>query len=147
MDKQLVKLPIENILEAMPLIEKWVPKAFNTGAGETSYESLIGKSLIGTVQVWVSLDDGVPKGITTTELIEYESYRALHVITTGGENGYGFEDYHYALEDFAKAMSCKDIQFWGRPAWSKAADRINGPQGENYKAISNVFSMEFDYEQ
>jgi len=144
--KELILLPEDKILTMMPLVTKYVYPAFLTGQGETSYESLISKALVGRVQFWVAMEDDVATGMASTEIMDYEGYRTLHSITTGGDNGFGFEDYHHKLEEFAKHHGCRNVQFWGRKGWTKAVERITGINGEKFKETYRVFSMELQYD-
>tara|TARA_R110000851_G_scaffold41082_2_gene103316 strand:+ start:2545 stop:2997 length:453 start_codon:yes stop_codon:yes gene_type:complete len=146
--KELVLIPTKDILRLLPLINKHTDKAFHTGSGESTYESLIGKALTGDAQVWALMEEGKCYGICTTELMTYHNYRCLHLITLGADPDTAYGEFHYGLEEFAKHHGCKDIQFWGRPGWSKTIGKnITGKNDEKYKETYRVFSMELEYEQ
>ncbi len=144
--KNLVLIPPEELVKVTGLLEEYVKPAMESGNGETSYHSIVGKGLIGTVHFWACMDDGKLMGITTTEFIQYEGYKTLHGITVGLKDGSGFEDWHYGLEDIAREHGCRNVQFWGRLGWSRAIKKVVGKNQEKYKEIYRVFSMELDNE-
>ena len=76
--KELVLIPTTDILKLMPLIEKYTREAHQTGTNETTYEQLISKSLVGSVQLWALMDEeNKCRGICTTEVAHYDNYRSL----------------------------------------------------------------------
>lgn len=130
----------------MPFIDKYVKPAFESGTGEQKWETLIGRALLGDVIMWLAFIDGTVVGAASTEILEFDGYRCLHIITSGTDNHVGFEDFHINLYNYANQIGVKNLQFWGRKGWSRAADKIAGGKGEKYKEVYRVFSMEIDYE-
>jgi len=145
--KELVLIPLTDIIKLMPLIEKYTREAHATGTEETTYEHLISKALVGNVQIWALMDEEDKcRGIGTTEFSHYDNYKSLHLITLGTDNNSSWEDWHTGLEEFAKTYGCKDIQIWGRKGWSRALDKVDGINKEKYRETYRVFSMELKYE-
>lgn len=142
--KNLIPIPKEKVLDFLPYIDKYVKGAMESGSGETTYESLIGRALMDTAVFWVAMDGDEVVGMASTEIINYPEYRMLHIITTGGDNGFGFEDYHYVLEEYAKLIKATRIQFWGRKGWTRAVNKIVGKNNEKYKETYRVFSMSIE---
>lgn len=147
MTKNMLFVPKETIWEVMPLIEKYVRPAYNTGAGEQRWETIMGRMFLGEVYLWILFENGEPRGAVTTEVIEFDGYRCLHVITTGTDTGAHFEDWHDTLYQHALDLNVKNIQFWGRKGWSRAVNRLEGRNNEKYNEVYRVFSMEIDYDQ
>jgi hypothetical protein len=145
--KRLLALPPDKIYEALPYINKYVKNAYDTGTGEQKWETILGRAFLGDVLIWLAFYDGNIVGAASTELIDFDGYRCVHVITAGTDNHVGFEDFHYALEEHARQIGAKNLQFWGRKGWSRATDKVTGIAGEKYKEVYRVFSMEIDYER
>lgn len=144
--KRLLALPPDKIYEALPYVNKYIKNAYDTGIGEQRWETILGRAFIGDLLFWLAFDDGKIVGAASTEIINFDGYVCVHVITAGTDNGAGFEEFHYCLEDYARSIGAKHLQFWGRKGWSRAADRITGVKGEKYKEVYRVFSMEINYE-
>jgi hypothetical protein len=145
MTRRLFPIPTDKILENMALLDLYVKNAYETGIKEHSWEQFVARILIGEIKVWVGINDGKVEGAATTEVIDFLNYRALHLITTSTEfNLSAYPEYHYAIEDEARAVGAKNIQFWGRKGWSKAIDKVTGQHGEKYKEVYRVFSMELN---
>jgi hypothetical protein len=143
---KLVPLTVKDTLKYLDYAHKYIRPAFEKGTGETTYESLVGKALTGQAIFWMGFDeDDKVVGMASTEMMEFQEYLSVHLITIGGENGFGFEKYHHFLEAYAKQMNAKDIQFWGRKGWTKAIDKVTGLNEEKYKETYRVFSMEIKY--
>lgn len=143
-DKVLHYVPPDKVYDLVPYITKYVKPAYDTGSGEMRWETLVGRIFQGDVQFWLAFMDGKVIGAATTEIIPFDGYKCIHIITSGTDNGCGFQDYHYALEDFARQVGAKNVQFWGRKGWSRHIDKVNGQFGEKYKEVYRVFSMEID---
>ena len=106
---------------------------------------MMGKILTGDIQVWVAHDEeGNINCVGTTEFMRYPTYRALHVITLGGEIGVDYGNLHKPIEDYARHYGCKCLIFWGRKAWERASDKMTGRNGEKYKETYRVFAMELE---
>jgi hypothetical protein len=147
MDKQLLRVNTEKLYEVLPYVDKYIKPAYHTGIGEQSWESLLGRAFLGDVIFWLAFDDGVVVGAGSTEVIDFDGYRCVHVITSSTDTGNGFWDYHYAYEEYARQIGAKHVQFWGRKGWSRVVDKITGQTyGEKYKEVYRVFSMEIKYE-
>lgn len=146
MTKTLLMATPDKILECMPYIDKYVKPAFETGIGEQKWETLLARTLMGDALVWLAFMDGEVVGAATTEIIDFDGYRCVHIITTGTDNHVGFEDFHIFLYDYAKKVDCKNLQFWGRKGWSRAINKLDGAKGEKYKEVYRVFSMEIEYD-
>lgn len=140
--KRLLALPPDKIYEAMPYVNTYIKPAYDTGVGEQKWETIVGRAFLGDVLFWLAFDDGKIVGAASTELIDFDGYRCVHIITSGTDNFAGFQDYHYAFEDYARQVKATKIQFWGRKGWSKAIDKVEGQNGEKYKEVYRVFSME-----
>ena len=146
MTKTLLEVPTNKVLECMPIIDKYVKPAYDHGIGETKWETLVARSLVGEVLIWIAFLDGQVVGAASTEIIEFDGYRCIHLITSATDNHVGFEDFHPRLYEYTKAQGCRNIQFWGRKGWSRAIDKVSGANKEKYKEVYRVFSMEIDYE-
>ena len=145
--KELVMIPPTDIIRLLPIMEKYTREAHATGTNETTYESMIGKALVGNVHIWALMDEEDKcRGICTTEFAYYENYVSLHLMTLGTDNSSTWDQWHDQLMKFAKVHKCKDIQVWGRKGWARALDRIEGPEKEKYRETYRVFSMELNYE-
>lgn len=142
--KNLIPIPKERVLEFLPYIEKYIKSAMETGSGETTYESLIGRALMNDAVFWLGMDDKKVVGMASTEIIEYPEYKMVHLITVGGDNGFGFEDFHHVLEDYTRLVGATRIQFWGRKGWSRAINKVTGKNDEKYKETYRVFSMSIE---
>jgi len=145
--KKLLALPTDMICKTMPFLEKYIKNALETGIGETSWETLLGKALLGNTLFWLAFDDGKIVGAASTEILDFDGYRCVHLITSGIDKGFLFEDYHHVIEDHAKSVGARNVQFWGRKGWSRAIGRVTGQSGEKYEEVYRVFSMEIDYEK
>ena len=147
MTKQLLPVSVDRLYEILPYVDKYIRPAYETGIGEQSWESLLGRAFLKDIIFWLAFDDGKVVGAASTEVIDFEGYKCVHVITSSTDTGNGFWDYHYAFEDYARAIGAKNVQFWGRKGWSRAVDKITGHlYGEKYKEVYRVFSMEIKYE-
>lgn len=146
MTKKLLLVPVQDLTTIMPYILKYVKPAYDTGIGETRWETLLGRAFLGEVQIWLAFNDGKIVGAASTEHITFDGYMCLHVITSSTDVGDGFEDYHYAFEEYGRHIGAKNVQFWGRKGWSRAVNRIEGRKGEKYDEVYRVFSMELKYE-
>ena len=144
--KRLLALPPDKVYEALPYIDKYIKPAYETGIGEQKWETILGRAFLGDLLFWLAFDNGHVVGGASTEVIDFDGYKCLHVITSGTDNHAGFQDYHYAFEELARNIGAKNIQFWGRKGWTRAVDKITGINGEKYKEVYRVFSMEIDYE-
>lgn len=147
MKNKLVPMTAGDVLKYLDYSHKYIKPAFQTGTGETTYESLVGRALTGDVMFWMGFnEEDEVIGMASTEILNFPEYKTVHLITIGGENGFGFEDYHKFLEEYAKFIGARDIQFWGRKGWSRAIDKVVGINEEKYKETYRVFSMEIEYE-
>jgi len=146
MDKKLLIVPVDKILELMPYIDKYVKPAYDTGIGEQKWETIIARALFGDLLIWLAFADGKIVGAASTEVIKFDGYSCVHLITTSSDNGAGFEDWHPFLYDYAKQIGAEKIQFWGRKGWSRAIDKVTGSDGEKYREVYRVFSMEINNE-
>ena len=146
MNKKLLLIPTSDILKLMPYIDKWIYPAYDTGIGEQKWETIVARALVGEVIFWLAFLDEKPVGAASTEVINFDGYKCVHIITSGTENNVGFEDYHAFLYDYAQAIGARNLQFWGRKGWSRAKDKIEGRKGEKYDEVYRVFSMEIDNE-
>lgn len=145
--KELVLIPITEIIKFLPLIQQFSREAHASGTGETTYEQMISKALVGDVQIWALMDEEDKcRGICTTEVAHFYNYRTLHLITLGTDNTSPWEDWHHYLEDFAKSCGCRNIQTWARKGFSRALDRVTGKNEQKYRETYRVFSMELDNE-
>lgn len=142
--KEALLISPSDVMENFHTIRKYIEMGHKTGTNETSLESLMGKALAGTIQVWVSLDEESRiKCVGTTEIMQYAEYKALHLITLGGESGQvDLVSLHKPIEDFARKCDCSCIIFWGRKAWERASVDLEGKHGETYKETYRVYSME-----
>lgn len=146
MTKKLLPIPSSRIVEAMPYIDKYVKPAFDTGIGEKTYQQFLGLMLLDQIILWAALEDDKLVGMATTEIMEFPAYKAVHIITAGTDNGAGFGEFHPFLQTYAKNTGARCLQFWGRKGWSRAISQIPGNNGEKYKEVYRVFSMEIDNE-
>lgn len=146
MAKQLLPVPKEDIMRVFPYVDKYIKPAYDTGSGEQTWETILGRALLGDIVFWLAFNEGKVVGAGSTEIIDFDGYRCVHVITSSTDVGDGFEDYHYAFEDYARRVGAKNVQFWGRKGWSRAVNKITGTNGEKYKEVYRVFSMEINYE-
>lgn len=145
MTKRLLPVLPENIYDMMGYVDKYVKPAYDTGNGERTWGTLVAQLLLGQVILWLSFDNDKVVGAGTTEIIDYSGYRMVHVITYGGDNGAGFEDFHVGVENYARGVGARDIQFWGRKGWSRSINKVTGTKGEKYREVYRVFSMEINY--
>jgi hypothetical protein len=142
---EVIILTPEEALTEFSNIQKYITVAHITGTSETSLPDIMGKILSGSIQAWISRDDkGSINCVGTTEFLNYTSYRALHIITLGGENGLDLNGLHSSIESFARHHECSCILFWGRKGWEKSSDKISGKYGEKYRETYRVFSMELN---
>ena len=144
MTKKLIPIQASDILSPsmIDMVNKYVRPAFEKGHGETSMESLVSKMLTDKAVLWIAVDNNKIIGAATTELLQYEGYMTVHLITIGSDNNIGFEDYHKFLEEYAEKVKARDIQFWGRLGWSRAINKVIGEKDRKYKEVYRVFSME-----
>lgn len=147
MKKVLLPVTKDKIYEIFPYIDKYIRPAYETGIGESTWESLLGRAFLGDALFWLAFNEGKVVGAASSEVIDFDGYRCVHVITASTDTGDGFWDYHYAFEDYARSIGAKNVQFWGRQGWSRAADKITGHKyGEKYREVYRVFSMEIKHE-
>jgi hypothetical protein len=140
-----ILLSREQALDHMDTLIKYIKVAHATGYNETSMTDLLGKILVGNIQAWVGLDDNDEINcVGTTEFLQYPNYKALHLITLGGEAGVNLVKLHKPIEAFAREQGCKCVMFWGRKAWERASVRLEGDNGEKYKETYRVFAMELE---
>ncbi len=144
MTKKLIPIPSDRLVEYVPLINKYVKPAFETGIGEKTYEQLIGLAMLGQVTVWAAFNDDALVGMATTEITDFPAYRSVHIITAGTDLDAGFGEFHLFLQDYAASIGARNLQFWGRKGWTRAIDKIPGRNGEQYKEVYRVFSMEIE---
>jgi len=142
MDKKLLFVPTSETYNMLGYIDKYVRPAHDTGVGERSWETMVGHILTGNILLWLAFTDGKVVGAATTEIIDYPSYRCVHLITVGTDNGAGFQDWHHYLEDYAKRIGAQRINVWGRKGWSRALNIVAGVNNEKYEEVYRVFSME-----
>jgi hypothetical protein len=143
MDIKLLPMSAADVLKYVNYSDSYIKPAMETGTGETTYESLVGKALTEKAIFWMAFNEkDEVVGMASTEIMQFPAYRSVHLITIGGIDGFGFEKYHKFLEDYAKFVGAKDIQFWGRKGWSRAIDKVTGNNDEKYKETYRVFSME-----
>lgn len=142
MTKKLLFVPTDQVYDYLGYVEKYVRPAHSHGINERSWGQLVGQILMGQVLFWLAFDDGKVVGAATTEIIDYSNYRCVHLITIGADNGAGFEDFHYELEEYAKKVNATRIKFWGRHGWTRALNKVAGQNGEKYEEVYRVFSME-----
>lgn len=135
---EVVFLTHEQILEHWDFLAMQIKKAQDKGDGESSPVDLCRKALNNQAQFWCVINEEGIKNVTVTEIIQYSNFKTLHIITTTGEN---FEEYshcHKALEDYAKEINAKSIEFWGRKGWLRKLK----PMG--YKESYTVMRMEIE---
>lgn len=144
--KQLLAVPKDDIESVLGYVMKYIKPAYETGIGEQGWSNILGRAFLGDLLFWLAFDDGKVVGMASTEVIDFEGYRCVHVITSATDTGNGFWDYHYAFENYARVVGAKNVQFWGRKGWSRAVDKITGLRGEKYKEVYRVFSMEIEHE-
>ena len=144
MTRRLLPLPPEKILDNFEVVNQYVKPAYDTGTGEHTWEQFVARLLVGSIKLWIGLDEnGKLEGAATTEVIDFPGYRTVHLLTTSTQfNLLAYPEYHYAIEDEARLVGAKNIQFWGRKGWSKAIDKVTGQKGEKYNEVYRVFSME-----
>ena len=124
------------------MVKDGIEEAMEKGNGETSLFSLYQKLILDHAQLWVVLDKEEIVATATTEIINYESYSTLHIITTTGKGWDEYSYLHNELEEFAKHKGCRETQIWGRKGWEKKLDKLTGKNGKKYKHTYSVFSME-----
>ena len=128
----------EQILNHWDFLSREIRIALDTGDGESTEIDICKKALNNQAQIWVVQDEEGIKNVTVTEIIQYATFKTLHIITTTGD---GFDEYseqHKVLEEYAKEINAKHIEFWGRKGWLRKLK----PMG--YKESYTVMRKEID---
>jgi hypothetical protein len=141
----LVLLNSDEVLNEFDVIKSYIEVAHSKGTIETSLSHMLGKVLKGEINVWVARNkDNKINCVGTTEILNYQNYKAVHLITLGGDAGVDYPEFHKTIEGYARWLEAKKIIFWGRKGWLRATDKIIGAKNEKYKETYTVMAMELD---
>lgn len=102
-----------------PAIEKWVAMALEHG-GVTLYPVDIYNGLISRqMKLWLALDGSVLKGCCVTRVMNYPRLKSLDILVCSGEAMNEWLHFFKQIEDYATALDCDAIEFYGRRGWEK----------------------------
>jgi hypothetical protein len=86
--------------------------------------------------LWVAFDEGIFKGIVTTQVVTYPQRKLLSMHFCGGTQ---LKEWKVPMLDllkkFARDMGCDGIEAVGRPGWEKVFEQ------DSYKALWVTFEL------
>ena len=142
-NKEVTLLSTKEVLKEFDVIRGYIEKAHGHGSNESSIEQMLGEILTGDINVWVARDnDSKIICVGTTTILNYKNYKAVHLITIGGDAGVDYPEFHKTIEGYARWIKAKRIMFWGRKGWLRAIKKVVGAKDEIYKETYTVMSME-----
>ena len=117
-------------------IEHFVEKAAKYTFGRYTAGNIHDLIVDGEHQLWVAFDEGIFKGIVTTQVVTYPQRKLLSMHFCGGTQLKEWKVPMLALlKRFAKDMGCDGIEAVGRPGWEKVFEH------DSYKALWVTFEL------
>lgn len=73
----------------------------------------------GLFQVWVIMEEEIPKALCVTEVTQYPLSKELCIVIMTGEEMPMWVFMIETLENFARDIGCKRIKGYARPGWER----------------------------
>jgi len=126
-------------------LEPHISKALPYGGDELTTTGILKGILNETVQCFVILNkDNSIETVFTTQILEFENYKALQFLTCGGKiqdvEEWGKNNIYF--EKYARENGCKSLRLVGRKGWERFLTKIKSSSGTAYEPLYSTFEME-----
>lgn len=118
-------LPVDNVLEYWPYLDRRLQQALEHSVGESTLTDWLRALLNGNAQLWPFFVDDHIHGAGLTQFINYNRCRTLHVVLIQVDDFAKYGPWCWqVLEEFGKANNCIAAESWGRPGWAKTLPKL-----------------------
>lgn len=127
------RVPEDKLLTVWPRVCPMVEKMISRHPGRTA-EAILGDLLSGAADLWVIGDF---KAISITRINYKPREKALFIEWLGGEDiDEWVADWLKVAEEYAKAINCDCVEFFGRRGYRRYEKQFN------YKPVSTIYRKE-----
>lgn len=123
----LVCVHPDEIERAWPHASAWVKSAFDTGLGDSTFESTRGLLFGGHALLWLIVDRGGVVGAVVTQIVQEPAKKLCTVLALGGTGMARWKHLMTKIEKYAAHERCAAVRIYGRSGWQRVYPEYTQP--------------------